>query len=159
MKGKLIVLDGTDGSGKATQTELLKKRLEQEGRQVEVISFPQYGRKSAGMIEEYLAGSYGSPKDVGPRCASVFYACDRYDAAPKIRKWLQEGKIVIANRYVFSSMGHQAGIIADLKERDVFLAWLEQLEYIIFKVPKPDLNILLFVPAETGQKRWRERLG
>ena len=157
MKGKLIVLDGTDGSGKTTQTELLVERLKKERHSVEVISFPQYGDKCAGLVEDYLAGRFGTAKEVGPYRAAIFYAGDRYAASSKIRKWLSEGKVVIANRYVFSSMGHQAGKISDLSKRDGFLAWLKDLEYNIFGIPKEDLNILLYVPFEIGMELAKKR--
>jgi dTMP kinase len=152
-KGKFIVIDGTDGSGKATQTKLIVDRLKKEGQKVEIIDFPQYGSKSAGMVEEYLNGKYGSADDVGPYAASIFYAVDRYDASFKIREWLTEGKIVISNRYISSNMGHQAGKIDNKKEREKYLKWLGNLEFGIFGIPKPDLTILLYMPPGLGQKR------
>jgi dTMP kinase len=151
-KGKFIVIDGTDGSGKATQTKLLVERLEQEGRPVKMIDFPQYGQKSAALVEEYLNGKFGTALEVGPYRASIFYACDRYAAAPQINEWLNQGNIVISNRYVSSNMGHQAGKIKDSIERDKFLNWLFDLEFNIFGIPKPDLNILLYLPPEIGQQ-------
>jgi len=150
--GKFIVIDGTDGSGKATQTKLLVEKLKKEGYDIKVADFPQYGQRSAVLVEDYLNGKFGDAKSVGPYRASIFYACDRYAASFKIRKWLDEGKIVICNRYVSSNMGHQAGKIRDLAERDKFLGWLEDLEYNIFEIPKPDVNILLYMPPEIGQK-------
>lgn len=152
MKGKLIVIDGTDGSGKATQTNLLVEKLKKKGKKVELIDFPRYGQKSAGLVEEYLNGKFGTAEEVGPYKASIFYAVDRYAASSKIKKWLSEGKIVISNRYASSNMGHQAGKIKDLKERDKFLRWLEELEFVIFGIPKPDVNILLYMSPEIGQK-------
>ena len=107
--GKFIVIDGTNGSGKATQTHLLMEELKLNGYPVEMTDFPQYGTKSAGLIEEYLNGKYGQ---VGPHAASIFYAIDRFDASFKIRQWLQEGKVVISNRYVTANAGHQGGKIA-----------------------------------------------
>lgn len=151
-KGLFIVLDGIDGSGKATQTGLLIKRLKKEGRKVEKIDFPQYGKKSAGLVEEYLNGEYGSASDVGPHRASVFYACDRFAASFKIKRWLAEGRIVISNRYVASNMGHQGGKIKSRGERKKFFKWLHDLEYNIFGVPKPDVNIILRVDAVVAQK-------
>lgn len=150
--GKLIVIDGTDGSGKGTQTELLVKRLREGGYPIEFVDFPQYGQKSAGLVEDYLNGRYGTADQVHPKVASIFYACDRFAASQKIWEWLTDGKIVIANRYTSSNMGHQAGKIKDLAERDEFLKWLEELEFNIFKIPKPNLNILLYVNPEIGQR-------
>lgn len=149
--GKFIVLDGTDGSGKATQTELLKKRIQEAGLQVELADFPRYGEASAKMVEEYLNGTYGTAEEVGPYRASILYACDRYAASFQIREWLNAGKIVISNRYTSSNMGHQAGKIENLKERDIYLEWLKNLEFEIFRIPQPDLTILLYLDPKIGQ--------
>jgi dTMP kinase len=114
-----------------------------------MVDFPQYGTKSAGLIEEYLNGKYGQ---VRPEAASIFYAIDRFDASFKIREWLNEGKIVISNRYVTANAGHQGGKIDDHYDRLKFFKWLDNLEYNIFGVPKADLNIILHMPAEMAQK-------
>ena len=137
------MLEGLDGSGKSTQIKILEKKLKEEGFSVEKIDFPQYGKKSAGLIEEYLAGHYGTEKEVSPYIASIFYASDRYDANKKINKWLEEGKVVISDRYTPSSAGHQGGKIKNKKERDKFFKWLFDLEYGIFKLSKPDIIIFL----------------
>jgi len=152
MKGKLIIIDGTDGSGKATQMNLLAERLKNKSFAVEFADFPQYGQKSAALVEEYLTGKHGTAEQVGPYRASIFYAVDRYAASMKIKKWLSEGKIVLCNRYVSSNMGHQAGKIKDPDERDKFIEWIQDLEYNIFEIPRPDINILLYIPPEIGQK-------
>jgi dTMP kinase len=149
-RGLFFVIDGGDGSGKATQTKLLIERLRSEGHQVETIAFPQYKTASAGPLEKYLAGGYGSPEDVGSRRASILYAIDRYDASAKIEGWLAEGKLVIADRYVASNMGHQGSKIANKGERMAFYAWNDDLEFGIFRIPRPDLNIILHVDAETS---------
>ena len=148
-QGKLIVIDGVDGSGKGTQTQMLADTLKAEGYDFKITDFPQYGQKSAGLVEEYLAGKYGK---LDPYTASIFYACDRFDASFQMRKWLDEGKIIISNRYVTASAGHQGGKIADTSERIKYFKWLDNLEYGIFGIPKPDLNILLRVPAKVAQK-------
>ncbi len=156
-QGKFIIIDGTDGSGKTTQLELLKEKLKKEGYDIKIADFPQYNTKSAGLVEEYLSGKYGSAEEVGPYRASIFYACDRYDASFKIKKWLKEGKIVIANRYVASNMGHQGGKIKDKEERKKYFEWNYNLEYNLFKIPKPDLSIILHVKSELSQKLSLER--
>ncbi len=151
-KGKFIVIDGTDGSGKGTQTKLLVERLRKQGYDVAIADFPRYGERSAALVEDYLNGKFGTAKEVGPYRGSIFYAVDRYAASFQIREWLEKGKTVVSNRYVSANMGHQTGKIKDKKERDKFLEWLEDLEFNIFAIPKPDLNILLHVPPEVGQK-------
>ena len=157
-KGKLIVIDGTDGSGKGTQSAKLIERLIRDGRRAELTDFPQYGQSSAYFVEKYLRGEYGSAEEVGPRRASLFYALDRYDASFQMREWLTNGTIIVSNRYTSSNMGHQAGKIADPKEREEFLAWLKQLEYDMLRIPKPDANILLFIPPEIGQQLVDQKL-
>lgn len=150
--GKFIVIDGTDGSGKTTQFNLLVDKLKAEGFLVELADFPQYNTKSAGLVEEYLGGKYGGADDVTPYQSSIFYAVDRYDASFKIRQWLKEGKIVVANRYVSASLGHQGGKIDNPLERKVFFNWLYELEYKLFNIPKPDLSLILHVEADIAQK-------
>lgn len=150
--GKLIVIDGTDGSGKGTQFDLLLKRLQKEDIDVQTKDFPQYGKKSAGIIEEYLNGKYGSSEEVGPYRASIFFAIDRYDASFEMKEWLKAGSIVLCNRYVTANMAHQGGKIKDKSERKRYFDWLKELEFETFGIPKPDLNIFLHVPPEIAVK-------
>lgn len=151
-KGKLIVIAGTDGSGKGTQSEKIVERLKSEGYPVELVDFPQYGNSSAKMVEEYLNGNFGTADEVGPYRASIFYAVDRYAKSAEMKKWIDEGKIIIANRYVSANKGHQAGKIKDKAEVDKFLEWLDDLEYNIFGIPRPTKNILLYMPTKIGQE-------
>jgi len=151
-KGKLIVICGTDGSGKGTQTEKLVKRLENENIKVKMVDFPRYGKKSAGMVEEYLNGKFGTANEVGSYRGSIFYAVDRYAASFEMKKWLEEGYIIISNRYTSANKGHQAGKIKNLEERNKFLDWENNLEYEIFDIPKEDMNIFLYVDPEISQK-------
>lgn len=88
------MIEGTDGSGKTVQTELLSERIKKNGRRVELISFPQYGKRSAALVEDYLTGKFGKAEEVGPYRASIFYACDRYAASEQIRQWIREGSIL-----------------------------------------------------------------
>lgn len=152
-KGKFFVLEGVDGSGKATQTKLLVEALAKKEYKVEKVDFPQYGKGSAALLEMYLNGGYGSAEEIGPYRASIFYACDRYDASFKIRQWLAEGKIVISDRYVSSNIGHQGGkIIKDKKEWEKYINWLYDLEYNIFKIPRPNYNFILKISPELSMK-------
>lgn len=150
LASKFIVIDGTDGVGKATQVSLLSARLAGEGCDVGIIDFPQYGTRSVAMVEEYLAGKYGAADNVGPYAASIFYACDRFDAATQIREALAEKRTIIANRYTASNMGHQGGKIPDLVERKRFWEWIMDLEFVKMKIPKPDITLILDVSAEIG---------
>lgn len=158
-KWLFVVIDGTDGSWKWTQTKLLVDRLRSEWYNVEMADFPQYWKKSAWMVEEYLNWNLWTAEEVWPYRASIFYAVDRYEAAPRIKKWLEEWKIVISNRYVSSNMWHQAGKIHNLEERDKFLDWLDDFEYWLFGIPRPDMNVLLYMPTEIWQqlvdKKWK----
>ncbi|MFA6427130.1 MAG: dTMP kinase [Candidatus Magasanikbacteria bacterium] len=151
-KGLFIMLEGTDGSGKSTQTNLLVERLKQERQQVEQISFPQYGKPSAALVEDYLNGKFGSAEEVGPYRASILYAVDRFAASEQIKKWLSENKIVIANRYVASNMGHQGGKIKNPAERQKYFDWNYDLEYTILGIPKPEVNIILHVTPDISQQ-------
>src|SRR3989338_1857508 len=151
-KTLFIAIEGTDGSGKSIQTELLVKHLKKAGKKVGRIDFPQYGQKSAALIEDYLNGKFGSAKEVGPSRASIFYALDRYAASFKIKNWLSQGRIVVANRYLASNMGHQGGKIKNAKERKKFFDWIYDLEYNIFKIPKPNINFILRVPPKISQQ-------
>ncbi|XOB42478.1 MAG: dTMP kinase [Candidatus Nealsonbacteria bacterium] len=150
-EGKFVVFEGIDGSGKSTQAKLLINRLKKEKYRTAFIDFPQYDKKSAGLVEEYLNGKYGSAKRVGPYRASIFYACDRYDASFQIRNWLKKGRILVADRYVGSNIGHQGGKIRDKKQRKKFLKWLYQLEYELFNIPKPDFSFILKVPPSVSR--------
>lgn len=152
-KGKFFVLEGMDGSGKATQTKLLVEALKKKGYEVVKIDFPQYTKASAGMIENYLKGLYGTSEAVGPYRASIFYACDRYDLSFKIRQWLAEGKMVIADRYVASNIGHQGGkLIQNKKAWTTYIDWLHHLEYELFAIPKPDYTLILKISPELSMQ-------
>jgi len=151
-KGKLIVIDGTDGAGKSTQTALLVRRLRKDGYSVVAEDFPQYGKKSAGLVEEYLTGAYGAAKRLGPYIPSIFYAADRFAASDRIRKNLAAGKIVICNRYVTANLAHQGGKIVSARKRWEFAKWVTNLEYGLFGIPRPDLNLILHLPAKVAQE-------
>lgn len=152
-----IVIEGTDGSGKGTQTKKLIDRLQSEGKQVETISFPQYGKPSAAMVEEYLHGKLGTSQEVGPYRASMLFAIDRYGAKQQIEKWLSEGKTVIADRYVGSNMAHQGGKMSNEQERQSYFSWNYTLEYETFGIPKPDINIILHMSAATSFRLIEEK--
>lgn len=146
-KGKFIVIDGSESSGKATQAKLLTLRLRRAGYKVATIDFPRYYHTIYGeLISRYLRGEFG--KKVNPYLAAVLYAGDRLLNKDKITKWLLQGKIVIADRYVSANQIHQTAKIKGRKEKEKFLAWIEKLEYQIHKIPKPNLVIYLYVPVK-----------
>jgi len=152
-KGKFFVFEGIDGCGKSTQTKLLAEYFTKKGYKVEKIDFPQHGERSSALIDDYLTGKYGRSEEVGPYVASIFFAIDRYDASFKIRNWLKKGKIVVSDRYVVSNIGHQGGkIIKNKKEWKKYVKWLYNLEYGIFKIPKPDYTFILKTSLEFSLK-------
>lgn len=156
-KGKLIVIDGIDGSGKATQAGLLRKRLQDAGVKIKAIDFPRYESNFFGkLIGEYLSGIYGDFIQIDPRVASVLYAADRFESSKQVRKWIEEGYVVVADRYVSANQIHQGGKLADLTERKEFLKWLDTMEHKVFGIPRPDLVIFLDVPFEVS-KEWLEQ--
>ncbi len=150
-KGFLLVIDGIDGSGKTTQIELLKQYLASQGQalQVEVINFPRYEDNLYGkLIKRYLEGEFG---EVNPYLIAPVFAGDRFLAKPLIESWLNEGKVVIANRYVSSSKAHLGANMDEVKKEE-FMEWIDQLEYQTNGMPKPDFTILLKVDPKVGQK-------
>lgn len=157
-KGKLIVIDGTDGSGKATQVELLKNRLKKEGHTVKVVDFPEYYKNFfGGFIGHCLKEQYFNFVKVHPKIASVLYAADRFESSKEIRSWLDKGYIVLANRYVSSNQIHQGGKILEKKKRDDFLKWLDKMEHEVFGIPRPNLVLFLSVPIKVTLDLMKKR--
>jgi dTMP kinase len=151
--GKLIVLDGADGSGKATQTALLLKRLKKEGHLVKTLDFPQYEKNLFGaLIGECLAGHHGDFAALDPYIASTLYACDRFESKARLEKWLAGGYVVVLDRYVSANQIHQGGKMTDPKKRKAFLEWLDRMEFGAFGLPRPDLVLYLDVPYEISAR-------
>lgn len=215
-RGKLIVVEGTDGSGKSVQTCILEEKLRKRQFRVQMTDFPQYGNSFfADMIEKYLKGEFGwpqelrdhlkthplpakgrqelgqlahdgfdkglhnsqpgseaktgladtitasfapRPEEVNPYLCSLLYAGDRWLLKDQLTKWLDEGVIITSNRYVCSNMAHQGAKIKEISKRNSFFQWIEELEYKVFSIPKPDLIIYLSVPIEISQRLITERL-
>lgn len=151
-KGVFIVIEGTDGSGKETQTSLLVDALQGRGYEVALFDFPQYSKPSSYFVQQYLNGHYGDLDSAGPYTASLFFALDRYDAIKDIKQALEDGKVVIANRYTGSNMAHQGTKFKNQKERQGYFIWLDNLEYGILGVPRPNMNFVLRMPAEMAQQ-------
>lgn len=157
-KGKLIVIDGTDGSGKATQVELLAKTLKEKGYVVKLVDFPDYYNNFFGkFIGHCLTEQYFNFVNIHPKIASVLYAADRFETKEKINEWLKKGYIVLANRYVSANQIHQGGKIANAKKREAFIEWLDEMEYGVFKIPRPDVVFYLSLPMPIILKLIKER--
>jgi dTMP kinase len=150
--GKFFVIEGTDGSGKGEQTIRLVKRMKDSGIDVQPFDFPRYSEPSAWFVSQFLNGNFGTIDQVRPKTASLFYALDRYAAAPSLREALAAGKVVVSNRYVASSLAHQGSKFDDPAARREYFGWNSDLEYNINGIPRPDLNIILHVPAEIAQE-------
>lgn len=156
--GKLIVFEGTDGSGKSTQFSLLTKRLQNEGTDFRTIVFPQYSEQSSALIRMYLGGEFGqSPSDVNAYVASTFYAVDRYASFRKVwGSYYQQGGLVLSDRYTTSNAVHQASKEPD-ETRGEFFRWLYELEFDHMELPRPDLVLYLDVPTEITERLMRKR--
>ena len=157
--GKLFVIDGTDGSGKQTQSSLLKERLKNEGIDFRAVSFPNYDSPSSALVKMYLEGDFGTnAQEISPYIASTFYAADRYATfKTEFEEYYNNGGIIIADRYTTSNMIHQAGKIKDDKEREKFLDWLWDFEFNLYGLPIPTEVIFLNMPLEYSKKLMENR--
>ena len=156
--GKLIVIEGTDGSGKSTQFRMMSEHLEKDGVAFKHIVFPRYKEESSALIRMYLGGQFGDkPSDVNAYAASSFYAVDRY-ASYKMDwgQWYENGGLVISDRYTTSNAVHQASKETG-KARENYLKWLYEFEYDQLALPRPDLVIYLDVPTDFTEKMLRGR--
>ena len=156
--GKLIVIEGTDGSGKSTQFKLLTQRLTADGKQFKRLVFPQYQEESSALIRMYLGGEFGSkPSDVNAYAASSFYAVDRYASYKKVwGQWYENGGLVVSDRYTTSNAVHQASK-EEGGNQAKFLKWLYEFEYAKLGLPRPDLVIYLDVPTDFTEMLMRRR--
>ena len=152
--GKLFVIDGTDGSGKQTQLETLKKRLTDEKIDYRTVSFPNYDSPSSSLVKMYLAGEFGTDaKAISPYIASTFYAADRYATyVTQYKEYYENGGIILADRYTTANMVHQAGKIQDKAERKKFLDWLWDFEFNLYGLPVPAEVFFLNMPPDISNK-------
>lgn len=158
-KGKIIVLDGGDGSGKATQSSMLIDYLKNKSIHVKYVDFPRYYSSFHGkMVGRYLKGEFGGV-EVSPYLVSLAYAIDRAGTREEINNWLLKGGLVLANRYTPSSLAYMSAKIKKGKEREEFGKWLEELEYRIHRMPKEDILLYLDVPPKLGQKLVEQKAG
>lgn len=150
-KGKLIVIDGGDGSGKATQAKLLIEYLKKKKYKVKSVDFPQYYSSFSGKtVAMFLRGEFGKLDAVSPYLASLPYALDRASVKEEMEEFLAKGGIIIANRYATSNMAHQSAKIASAADRKKYLEWVYELEYKVLKIPKEDTVVYLYVPWNIG---------
>lgn len=158
MAGKLIVFEGTDGSGKSTQFARMCQRLEEEGVPFHRIVFPQYDQPSSALVRMYLGGEFGgSPGDVNPYASSSFYAVDRFASYRKVwGEYYQAGGLVLADRYTTSNAVHQSSKLAP-PEREAFFRWLADFEYGALGLPRPDLVLWLDMPTQLAVNNLRRR--
>ena len=157
--GKLFVIDGTDGSGKQTQFEFLKKALDDKNIDYRTVSFPNYDSPSSSLVKMYLSGEFGeNAQDVSPYVASTFYAADRFATFKKdLEEYYNNGGIILADRYTTANMVHQAGKIKDEEERTKFIDWLFDLEFGIYNLPVPTKVFFLNMPTETARELMKNR--
>jgi len=156
--GKLVVIEGSDGSGKATQTRKLYERLRDLEVNVRRVSFPNYESESSALIKMYLRGDFGgSAEDVNPYAAATFYAIDRFAGFFEWKNFYNAGGLVLSDRYVGSNMAYQAAKLNRKTDRTKFFAWLDDLEYKHYGLPRPDLTIFLDMPPEISAILRRER--
>ena len=150
-KGRLIVIEGGDGSGKSTQAQILVSFLKKRKIMVKYFDFPQYYKTFHGQtVARYLRGEFGTLDNISPYLASLAYALDRLSAKEQMEDFLKKGAVIIANRYTTSNMAYQGARFSNEKEREKFFQWLYELEYKINKIPKENLVIYLYVPWEIG---------
>ena len=156
--GKLIVIEGTEGSGKSTQFKLLTSRLEAEHKDFQKLVFPQYAEESSALIRMYLGGQFGTkPSDVNAYAASAFYAVDRYASYKKVwGAYYENGGLIVSDRYTTSNAVHQASKVHQF-EQNIFLKWLYDFEYDKLGLPRPNLTLYLDVPTDFTEKMMRKR--
>lgn len=156
--GRLIVFEGTDGSGKATQTELLCQTLEARGTPFRRLAFPRYDEESSALIRLYLGGAFGSrPDDVNAYAASTFYAVDRYASFKQDwGEYYRQGGLLIADRYTTSNAVHQTSKLPQ-EQRRPFLDWLFHFEYDLLELPRPTRVLYLDLPTELSEQMMRRR--
>ena len=156
--GKLIVIEGTDGSVKSTQFRALTERLQKDGKAFKTLVFPRYSEPSSALIRMYLGGEFGSsPADVNAYAASAFYAVDRYASYKQDwGQWYEDGGLIVSDRYTTSNAVHQASKEQGQAQEE-FLKWLYEFEYDKLGLPRPDLTIYLDVPTDFTEKLLRSR--
>jgi dTMP kinase len=161
MRGNFIVIEGLDGCGKSTQLSLLREYIESQGRRCEYIHFPMVDQGVYGkLIAEFLRGEYGSLETVHPKLVALLFANDRLEHVEKIRQWIAEGAVVLADRYVYSNVAYQCAKLSDSVEKQQLKEWILDFEFLHNKLPEPEFSFFLNVPFEAVEKTLtQERTG
>jgi dTMP kinase len=161
MRGNFIVIEGLDGCGKSTQLSLLREYIESQGRRCEYIHFPMVDQGVYGkLIAEFLRGEYGSLETVHPKLVALLFANDRLEHVEKIRQWIAEGAVVLADRYVYSNVAYQCAKLSDSVEKQQLKEWILDFEFFHNKLPEPEFSFFLNVPFEAVEKTLtQERTG
>lgn len=153
----LIVLEGLDGAGKSTQVKLLKDYIVQKGLKLEYLHFPRFDAPVYGdLIAKFLRGDFGAIDQVHPQLVALLFAEDRRDASKQIREWLDDGRCVLLDRYVYSNIAYQCSKLKDKAKAKELREWIFNLEYNIYNIPKPDVNLFLDVPISFVDKKLKE---
>lgn len=153
----LIVLEGLDGAGKSTQVKLLKEYIQKKGIGLKYLHFPRFDAPVYGeLIAKFLRGDFGAMEHVHPQLVALLFAEDRREASAQIRNWLAEGYCVLLDRYVYSNIAYQCSKLKDKKESDSLRDWIFELEYNIYGIPRPDVNLFLDVPIDFVDKKLKE---
>ncbi len=147
-KGKLIVFEGTDGSGKATQSKLLLDRLQRKGFVSDHIGFPRYSEKFGGLVGQYLAGEFGQKEELSTEFVALLYALDRYDFKKELERRLNMGLVVVCDRYSASNFAHQSAVYSKRPDQEDFLKWVKSVES---RLPKPFKTVFLNLPPQAGR--------
>lgn len=156
-RGKIVVIEGTDGAGKGTQVAKLLLRAKSEGIDCTSYDFPRYDTYTGRGVGDYLNGKFGNAVSLPPKLSSALYALDRLDAAPQINYQInKKGRLVFMNRYIGSNFAHQAAKLSPEKRKE-FVEWCKDYEYDHLGVPRPDLFLCLHVPAEESMKAVAQR--
>ncbi len=154
----LIVLEGLDGAGKSTQIAALREMFKSKGVESEYLHFPRFDAPIYGdLIAKFLRGELGGLNEVNPYLVALLYAGDRADAAKMIRGWIDSGKVVILDRYVYSNVGYQCAKVEDKEQREELSRWILDLEYNHFAIPRPDISLFLDVPFMFTKRKLEEQ--
>lgn len=158
--GKLIVLEGTDGAGKSTQLELIKKYLEERNIKYDFLHFPKYGHNEfSEVIAKFLRGEFGTVDEVDPYFVANIYAMDRYLYLPELLEKLENNEVVLLDRYVFSNLAFQGAKFDDVYKSSHIQTWIDDFEFEFLELPYPDLTLFLDVPMDIVEERLKDREG